>query len=123
MKPYKRSVRPEFEGEYTFTVRVGVDDSNIVEVKDTTTTCRIKKVESDTEKDESDEEFKMDSDSESSSGIDAKRRRLNKNSHFFDPEKQVTKYNMRLLPSRIPIIEINEKPSEMKEYHWPACKV
>ena len=118
MKPYRRSDRPEYEGEYTFTVRVGVDDSNIVEVKDTRTTCRIKKVES--EIDESEEEFKLDSDSESSSGIDSKRRRLNKNSHFFDPEKQVTKYNTRLLPSRIPIIEVNEKPSETKEYHWLA---
>ena len=45
MKPFKRLDRPEYEGEYTFTVRVGVDDSNTVEVKDTMTTCKIKKIE------------------------------------------------------------------------------
>ena len=37
---------------------------------------------------------------------------------FFDPENQKTRYNDIRLPDKIPIIEINEKPSETKEYHW-----
>ena len=120
MKSFKRLDRPEYEGEYTFIVRVGVDDSNTVEVKSTMTTCVLKKVEDGTHDSEDDYALESESESEASSGLDNKRRRLNKNSHFFDPVKQKTKYNTRLLPAKIPIIEINEKPSETREYSWLA---
>ena len=36
----------------------------------------------------------------------------------FDPDLQITKYNKTPLPKEIPIILINEKPSETAEYHW-----
>ena len=119
MKPFKRLDRPEYEGEDTFTVRVGVDDSNTVEVKDTMTTCKIKKIEDETHESE-EEEYKFESESESSSDVDTKRHRLNRESLLFDPEKQQTKYNSKPLPKKIPVVEINEKVSETSEYHWLA---
>ena len=45
---------------------------------------------------------------------------MNRESHLFDPEKQRTKYNTKPLPTKIPVIEINEKASETAEYHWLA---
>ena len=45
MKSFKRVDIPEYEGEYTFIVRVGVDDSNTVEIKDTVTMCKINKID------------------------------------------------------------------------------
>ena len=44
MKSFKRVERPDYEGEYMFIVRLGVDD-NTVEIKDTVTMCKITKVE------------------------------------------------------------------------------
>ena len=120
MKPFKRVDRPEYEGEYTFTLRVGVDDSNTVEVKDAVTMCKISKVED--EAHESEEEYKPDSESESESisDVDDRRRRLNRESQLFDPEKQYTKYNSKPLPKKIPVLEINEKISETSQYHGLA---
>ena len=40
MKSFKRDNREDYEGEYTFIVRVGVSD-NTVEIKDTVTMCKI----------------------------------------------------------------------------------
>ena len=91
MKPFKRVDRPEYEGEYTFTVRVGVDDSNTVEVKDTLTLCKLSKPVEETST--SEEEYKPESDVGSISEVDDKRRRLNRESMLFDPEKQNTRYN------------------------------
>jgi hypothetical protein len=116
MKPFERVDRPEYEGEYTFTVRVGVDDSNTVEIKDTLTLCKIGKPVD--ESSMSGEEYKPESDSGSISEVDDKRRRLNREALLFDPEKQNTKYNGVPLPSKIPVIEINEKASDTREYHW-----
>ena len=101
------------------TVCVGVYDSNTVEVKDTMTTCKLKKIEDETHESE-EEEYKLESESESSSDVDTKRRRLNRESLLFDPEKQQTKYNSKPLPKKIPVVEINENLSETSEYHWLA---
>ena len=70
MKPFKRVDRPEYEGEYTFTVRVGVDDSNTVEVKDTLTLCKLSKPVDETST--SEEEYKPESDAGSISEVDDK---------------------------------------------------
>ena len=43
---------------------------------------------------------------------------MNRESHLFDPEKQNTTYNAKPLPTKIPIIEINEKASATSEYYW-----
>ena len=45
---------------------------------------------------------------------------MNRESHLFDPEKQNTTYNAKVLPYKIPVIEINQKASETCEYHWLA---
>ena len=66
----------------------------------------------------SEEEYKPESDAGSISEVDDKRRRLNRESMLFDPERQNTRYNRVSLPSKIPVIEINEKASETREYHW-----
>ena len=71
MKSFKRVDRPEYEGEYTFIVRVGVDDSNTVEIKDTVTMCKINKVEDECH--ESGEDYKPESEVESLSDADDKR--------------------------------------------------
>ena len=43
---------------------------------------------------------------------------MNREALLFDPVVQNTKYNRKATPNKIPIIEINEKPSETAEYHW-----
>ena len=88
MKSFKRVDRPEYEGEYTFTVRVGIDDNNTVEIKDTMTLCKLSKLVD--EPSTSGEEYKPDSDVGSISDADDKRRRLNREAMLFDPEKQNT---------------------------------
>ena len=112
MKPFRRLDRPEYEGEYTFTVRIGVDDGNVVEVKDTITTCIIKKTED--EVIESEEDYTPETD------VDTKRRRMNREALAFDPVTQLTRYNTKKYPEKIPVIEINEKATETQEYHWLA---
>ena len=74
------------------------------------TLCKLSKLVD--ESFSSGEEYKPDSDA------DDKRRRLNREAMLFDPEKQNTRYNGVPLPSKIPVIEINEKASETREYHW-----
>ena len=118
MKSFKRCDRPEYEGEYTFTVRVCVDDSNTVEIMDATTTCKLRKIDS--ESAESDDEYQPEPELDNGSDVDNKRRKLNRESHLFNLEKQRTKYNNKPLPTKIPVIEINEKASETAEYHWLA---
>ena len=120
MEAFKRCDRPEYEGEYVFTVRVRVDDSNTVEIMDTTTTCKIRKIDS--ESVDSGDEYQPDTDADldDDGDIDTKRRKLNKESLLFDAEKQRTKYNTKSLPTKIPVIDINEKASETAEYHWLA---
>ena len=113
MKPFKRVDRPEFEGEYTFTVRVAVDDNNTVEVRDAMTVCKLRKVEDESQKSE-EEEYTPELESD----VYDKRRRKNKEALLFDPEKQITKYNTKSVPAVIPVIEISEKASETCEYHW-----
>ena len=98
MKPFKRSDRPEYEGEYMFIVRVGVDDTNTVEIKDTVTLCKITKLEDKSH--ESDEDYKPESETDSVSDLDDKRRQLNRESHLFDPEKQNTTYKTKPLKSQ-----------------------
>ena len=71
MKSFKRVDRPEYEGEYTFIVRVGVDDSNTVEIKDAVTICKIRKVEEESSK--SEEDYKPESEVESASDANDKR--------------------------------------------------
>ena len=116
MKAIKRVDRPKYEGEYTFIVRVAVDDSNTVEIRDAFTMCKLRKVEDESYK--SEEEYKPESEVESVSDVDDERQRSNREAHLFDPEKQITKYNKIRLPRKIPVIEIDEKPSETAEYHW-----
>ena len=115
MKSFKRLDRPEYEGEYTFIVRIAVDDSNTVEIKDAVTTCKLRKIEDESE--DSEDEYKPDTEVESVSDVDEKRRRLNREALLFDPVVQNTKYNRKATPNKIPIIKINEKPSETAEYH------
>ena len=116
MKPFERVHRPEYEGDYTFTVRVGIDDNNTVEIKDTLTVCKLSKSVDETYT--SEEEYKPESHAGSSSDVDDKRRRLNREALIFDPEKQATRYNGVHLPSKIPVIEIDEKVFKTREYHW-----
>ena len=116
MKPFRRVDRPDYEGEYTFIVRVGVDDSNTVEIKDTVTMCKLSKVDDEFQK--SEEDYKPETDEDFTSDVDTKRRRSNREALVFDPEKQNTVYNSKTLPTKIPVIEINEKASETCEYHW-----
>ena len=118
MKQFKRVDRPEYEGKYTFIIQVGVDESNTVEIKDTVTMCKLSKVDDEFQK--SEEDYKPESDEESASDIDTKRRHLYREALVFDPEKQNTVCNMKPLPTKIPVIEINEKASETCEYHWLA---
>ena len=91
MKSFKRVDRPEYEGEYIFTVRVGIDDNNTVEIKDTMTLCKLSKP--DDEISNLEEDYKPESDVGSISDVDDKRRRLNREAMLFDPEKQNTRYN------------------------------
>ena len=118
MKKLARLDRPEYEGEYVFTVRVAVDDSNIVEVQETMTTCVIKKTED--EKIESEDDFKPDDDDECLSDVDERKPSSNRSgqSAFFDPDRQITRYNKKALPKEIPVILIDEKPFQTAEYHW-----
>ena len=116
MKSFKRVDRPEYEGEYTFTVRVGIDDDNTVEIKDAVTLCKLSKIEAEYSK--SEEEYKPESEVESVGDLNTERRRLNRQAHIFDPERQITKYNKIPLPKEIPVILINEKLSDTAEYHW-----
>ena len=51
--------------------------------------------------------YKPESEEDSLSAMDDKRHRLNREALYFDPEKQNTKYNMKTLPAKIPVIEIN----------------
>ena len=62
IKKFKSDIREDYEGEYLFTVRVGVID-DAVEVKETVTMCRIINVE-DGEKKQSDETYEPDSEVE-----------------------------------------------------------
>ena len=91
---------------------------NLIEVKVTVTMCKLTQLEVYDSKDD----YKLESDFESSasSDIDEKRRQLNREAVYvsFDPEKQNTRYNTKALPSEIPVIEINEKPTETADYHW-----
>ena len=116
MKSIKRVDRPEYEGEYTFTVRVVVDDDNTVEVKDVMTLFKFSKVEDECQK--SEESYKPESDDDFVSDVDTKRRRCNREALAFDPEKQITLYNSKSLPTNTPVVEINEKASETSQYHW-----
>ena len=45
---------------------------------------------------------------------------MNRESHLFDPEKQNTTYNAKPLPTKIPVIEINERATETASYYWLA---
>ena len=80
--------------------------------------CKITKLEEESHK--SDEDYKPESEVESVSGMDDKKHQLNKESHLFDPEKQNTQYNMKPLPTKIPVIEINERATETASYYWLA---
>ena len=68
MKDIKREYRDEYEGEYTFNVKVGVVD-NIVELKETVTYCRITRLDDEPIKDE---DYNPESEAESLSDIDAR---------------------------------------------------
>ena len=74
IKKFKSKIREDYEGEYIFTVGVGVID-NTIEVKDTVTMCKIVQTavdshNSDTTYDpESDKEEKSDSKTKPSSNI------------------------------------------------------
>ena len=69
MKSFKRDYRDEYEGEYTFIVKLGVVD-NVVEVKETVTFCKLVQLEDKTH--ESDEDYKPESELEPTSDIDEK---------------------------------------------------
>ena len=68
MKSFKREEREDYEGEYMFIVRVGVDNNNL-EIKDTVTMCKIMKLE-DEEKKTSDELYEPESEVDSVTDID-----------------------------------------------------
>ena len=93
MKSFKRLDRPEYVGEYTFVVRVGVDDSNTVEIKDTVTMCKIVQLEEESHK--SDEEYKPESDEGEDSDTNTKRAQTYQELVSFDPEKQSTNYKLQ----------------------------
>ena len=116
IKPFKREYREDYVGEYTFIVRVGVDE-NIVEIKDTVTMCKILRVD-EVDKENSDASYQPESEAESISDLDEKRRQRNKEFQCFDPENQKTKYNRHPLPKNIPVVDINEKLSETASYSW-----
>ena len=112
----KREYRDEYEGEYNFIVKLGVVD-NTVEVKETVTYCRITRLDDEPIKDE---EYNPESEAESLCDIDEQKSKVSRSGHAapFDPKKQVTRYNLKKVPTVIPVIEITEKPSETAEYHW-----
>ena len=60
IKTFKREERMDYVGEYTFIVRVCVDD-NTVEIKDTVTMCKITELEVE-EKKQSDDSYNPESD-------------------------------------------------------------
>ena len=119
MRTFKSEYRDDYEGEYTFIVKVGIFD-NRVEIKETVAYCKLTELVQEVYCSEEDYKPESNSESESVSDADEKRRRVNRESVLFDPETQVTRYNTRSLPTNIPVIEIDEKPSETKEYHWIA---
>jgi len=115
MKAFKRDDREDYEGEYTFIVKVCVSD-NVVDVKETVTYGKVSCIAE--EKVNSDEEYYPESDFESSDDIDEKRRKANIQALTFDPEKQITKYNMTPIPGSTEGFPMNEQPSETAGYHW-----
>ena len=115
MKAFKRDDREDYEGEYTFIVKVCVVD-NVVDVKETVTYGKVVCIAE--EKDKPDEEYKPESDFESSDDIDEKRRKSNMQALIFDPEKQVTRYNTTPLPGSKEGHPMNETVSETASYHW-----
>ena len=130
MKLFKREYRDEYEGEYTFVVKVGVID-NTVEIK-TVTYCKITRLENESTK--SDEAYEPESDFDEtysdidekkkkkkglSSDIDESRKQANREALMFNPEKQYTRYNKKPVPGKPRMIHhINEKPSETARYAW-----
>ena len=74
MKQFKQTDLDDYEGEYTFTVCVGVIDDTI-EIKDTVTMGRLIHLETESRK--SDEDYNPDSNVEISADIDERRRQLN----------------------------------------------
>ena len=116
IKTMKREYRDEYEGEYNFIVKLGVVD-NTVEVKETVTYCRITRLDDEPIKDE---EYNPESEAESLCDIDEQKSKVSRSGHAapFHPEKQITRYNSKKVPTVIPVIEITEKPSETAEYHW-----
>ena len=114
IKKFKSKIREDYEGEYIFTVRVCVID-DAVEVKETVTMCQIMNIEDDKKK-TSDASCDPESEMDAVSDIDEKRRQNNRESLCFYPDKQTTKYNENPVPAEIPVVEIDEKPSQTASY-------
>ena len=72
----------------------------------------------DPEKKTSDSTYDPESEMDSVSDMDEKRRQHNRESMCFDPDNQPTKYNGAPIPSKIPVVEIDEKPSQTASYSW-----
>ena len=132
MKLFKREYRDEYEGEYTFVVKLEVVD-NTVEVKETVTYCKISRLDDETKN--FDEDYQPESDFEETysdldekkkkagliSDVDELRRKENREALCFNPEKQYTRYNKKPVPGKPKQIHfINEKPSETARYAWIA---
>ena len=115
IKTVKRDDREDYEGEYTFIVKVGVVD-NVVDVKETVTYGKIVSIAE--EKDSTDEDYKPESDFESSDDIDEKRRKANIQALIFDPEKQITRYNTTPMPGTREGFPMNESLAETASYQW-----
>ena len=79
IKLFKKDIREDFEGEYTFTERIGVID-NTVEIKDTTTECMIVETE----------ETKYEEDDFTNHHLRDQRRNQGV---AFDPSSQISSYD------------------------------
>ena len=130
IKLFKREYRDEYEGEYTFVVKLGVTD-NTVEPKETMTYCRITRLEDESKK--GDEDYEPESEFEEtysdidekkekagvSSDVDEARKKANREALCFNPQKQYTRYNTKPVPGKPRMVhQIDEKPTETARYAW-----
>ena len=114
-KPFKRDICEDYEGEYTFTVRIGVID-NTIEVKNTVTMCKLVEIAVDSHN--SDLTYVAESEKEENSDSKTKRGQTYQELVSFDPEKQNTCYNNRPVPIDIEVIKVKETLSETATYTW-----
>ena len=84
MRSFKSEYIDDYEGEYTFIVKVGIFD-NRVEIKETVAYCKLTELVQEVYCSEEDYKPESNSESESVSDADEKRRRVSRESLLFDP--------------------------------------